>query len=100
MGLKGVGVGVDGAAIESGGIFKMVKIVGDVASVEEGARIGGVGGEPCVELGSGGFPVGFDDGGFGGGDLLRELAGGSGGLRLTRLVRGGLLFGSLGWGGR
>ncbi len=69
VGLKGFGVGGDGAAIESGGIVETVLRVGHVAGVEEGARVGGMGSELSVELGLGGLPVGCGDGGFGGGDF-------------------------------
>ena len=40
-------------------------MIGNVAGVEEGTRVGGMRGEVGVELEAGSFPVGFDDGGFG-----------------------------------
>ncbi len=58
-------------------------MIGDVAGVKEGARVGGMRGEVGVELGGGSFPVGFDDGGFGVskfGSDLRIL-----GVRLRRI---------------
>ncbi len=79
MGFKGFGIGGDGAAIESSGIVETVLCVGNVAGVEEGARVGGMGGEVRIEFGFGGFPVGAGDGGFGGcdfgGDGLRSRGG-------------------------
>ncbi len=100
MGFKGVWIGVDGAAIEGGGFIEVVKVVGDIAGVEEGARVGGMRGQPGIELGGGGFPVGFDDGCFSGGDLFREQARGSRRGRIRgRRCRGwrfqGLRFGNL-----
>jgi hypothetical protein len=65
MGLKGLGIGCDGAAVEAGGIVKAVLGVGYVAGVKEGSRIGWVGGEPGIELGLGGLPIGFGDESFG-----------------------------------
>jgi hypothetical protein len=94
MGFERIWVGVDSATIEGGGLFEVILVVGDISGVEEGARVGGVGGEPGVELGCGGFPVGFEDCGFGGGYLIRENAGG----RRSRGI-GGLLFWSLNCGG-
>jgi hypothetical protein len=48
MGFKGVGVGDDGAAIEGGGFIDVVEVIGDVAGIEEGARVSGVGGQPGI----------------------------------------------------
>ena len=77
--LERFGIGGDGAAIESGGIVEPVLCVGDVAGVEEGARVGGVGGEVRIEPGFGGLPIGAGDGGFGGGDFGGDGLGGCGG---------------------
>jgi hypothetical protein len=70
MGLKGLGVGIDGAAVEAFGFGEPVLRVGNVACVEQGAGIGGILREVEIEAGFGGLPVGFADGGFGFGDLL------------------------------
>ena len=79
MGFKGVGIGGDSAAIESSGIVETVLGVGDVARIEKGARVGGMGGEVRIEFSFGGLPVGTGDGGFGGcdfgGDGLRRWCG-------------------------
>ena len=72
---EGVGIGLDGAAVEAGSCVEVILMVGDVAGVEEGASVGGVGGEVRIELGCGGFPVGFDDVGFGVGEFRRDLLG-------------------------
>jgi hypothetical protein len=93
MGFKGVGIGADGTAVKGGGVFEAVEVVGDVASVKEGAGICRVCGEPGVKLGGGGFPVGFDDACFGGGDLVREGARRGGNLSVWGLS-GGRLCGS------
>jgi hypothetical protein len=37
MGFKGLGVGLDGAAVEGSGIFEATLGVGDVAGIKEGA---------------------------------------------------------------
>ena len=71
MGFESLGVGLDGAAIKAGGFVGFVLGVGDVSGVEQGAGVRGVIGEPRGELGFGGFPVGFDDEGFGVEDRLR-----------------------------
>ncbi|MEI9969327.1 MAG: hypothetical protein WDM87_12140 [Terracidiphilus sp.] len=69
MSFKGAGIGGDRAAIESSGIIETILRVGDVACVEEGARVGGMGCEVRIEFGFGGFPVGAGDGDFGGCDF-------------------------------
>jgi len=83
MRLKGVGIGFDCTAVKAGGCVEVILMVGDVAGVEEGAGVGGVGSEIRVEFGSGRLPVGFDDGGFGVGEL-------GGDLRSLRLRRRGI----------
>ena len=96
MGLKRLGVGLDGAAVEAGGIVGTVLRIGHVAGIEQGAGVGGMGGEPGVKLGLGGFPIGFGDGGFSVYDLIGRRLGsvdsrwcfGRGVLR-GRLSRGG-----------
>ena len=93
MGLKRLGIGIDGAAVEAGGRVQAVLGVGYVAGVEEGAGIGGMGGEPRVQFGFGGLPIGFDDGGLGvcdlGGNGLGDGLGCCGEL-LFRIRRRGL----------
>ena len=69
VGLKGFGIGVEGSAIEGNGVVGVVLGVGYVAGVEEGAGIGGMGGEEGGQLVLGGFPIGLGDGGFGFGDF-------------------------------
>ena len=64
MRLKGIGIGGDGAAVEGGGIVETILRVGDIAGVEEGARVGGMGGEIGIEFGFGCLPVGGGDGRF------------------------------------
>ena len=44
MRLKGIGIGCDGAAIEGGRVVKTILRVGNVAGVEESARVGGMDG--------------------------------------------------------
>ena len=79
VGFKGAGIGGDGAAVESSGIVETVLGVGDVACVEKGARVGGMGCEVRIEFGLGGLPVGTRDGGLGrcdfGGDGRRVRCG-------------------------
>ena len=79
MSLERFGIGGDGAAIEGGGVVETILRVGNVAGIEEGARVGGVGGQPRVQFGFGGLPVGAGDGGFGGGDFGGDGLGGCGG---------------------
>ena len=50
--LKRVGVGGDGAAVESGSIVETVLGIGDIACVKEGARVVGMGGEVESSLAS------------------------------------------------
>ena len=93
MGLKRLGIGIDGAAVEAGGRVQAVLGVGYVAGVEEGAGIGGMGGEPRVQFGFGGLPIGFDDGGLGVCALGGNGVGvglGCGGELLFRIRRRGL----------
>ena len=108
MSLEGLGVGCDGAAVETGGVVEAVLGVGDVTQVEEGAGVGWMGGEPGVEFGFSGGPVGFGHGGFGGGDFLRTHRrgfvdgcsglSGRGGDQFFRVLRRGLCW-ELGWDG-
>ena len=77
MGGKRLGVGVDGAAVELFGVGGAVLGVRDIAGVEECAGVGGVGGEPKVEGGFGGFPVRGGDGGFSGEDFRGDGSGGA-----------------------
>jgi hypothetical protein len=79
MAFKGLGIGVNGTAIEAFGVGKAVLGVGDVAGVEEGAGVRGIGRQSEVEFGFGGLPVGFADGGFGFCYLFRNGYRGSGG---------------------
>ena len=67
--LERIGVGGDGAAVENSSVVETILGVGDVAGVEEGARVSRMGGEVNVELGLSGLPVGCGDGRFGGGDF-------------------------------
>jgi len=69
MRFEGFGVGLDGLAVEGDSVVESVLGVGYIARVEEGARIGGVGGDVGSQLGFGGFPVGGGNGGFGFGDF-------------------------------
>ena len=70
--LEGVGIGGDGATVESSGVVETILLVGNVAGVEESARIGGMGGEVRVESGFSGLPAGCGDGGFSGGYFGRN----------------------------
>jgi hypothetical protein len=75
MGLKRLGICIDGAAVEAGGIVQSILCVGHVTQVKQGAWIGGMSGEPGFKLGLSGFPVGFDDGCFGVYDLIGDRLG-------------------------
>ena len=44
MGLKGFGIGVEGAAVKFFGVVGAVLGVGGIAGIEQGAGVGGVGG--------------------------------------------------------
>ena len=44
VGLKGFGIGCDGAAVECGRIVRPILRVGNVSGIEECARVGGMGG--------------------------------------------------------
>ena len=68
--LKRFGIGGDGAAIESGSVVEAILRIGHVAGVEEGAGVGGMGGEPWIQFGFGGLPVGSGDSSLGGGELI------------------------------
>ena len=50
--LKGFGIGCDGAAVESGGVVQPILRVGNVAGIEESARVGGMGGKHGSSLAS------------------------------------------------
>ena len=91
MRLEGVGVHLDGAAIEGGGTIELILMIGDVAGVEESTCIVGVGGEVIVQPGRCGLPVGVGNGGFGVGEGLigRSLGGGGRGLRIFLSIGGG-----------
>ena len=77
-GFKGTRICLDCTPVERGGIVEAILVVSDIARVEEGARIVGMGGEPGIKERFGGLPVGLDDGGFGVGDLAREFLVGCG----------------------
>jgi hypothetical protein len=65
--LERLGVGGHGAAVESGSVIEAVLGISDIASVEECARIGWMGGEIGIEFGLSSLPVGCGDSCFSGG---------------------------------
>ena len=84
MGLKRLVIRFYSATIKTFRIGKTILSVGDIARVEEGSCIGRMIGQPDVELGFGGLPVGLDNGRFGSGHLQRDGDGG----RLSGLLGG------------
>ena len=94
MRLKRLRIGIDGPAVKRCGGVQPILGVGHVSGVEEGAGIGGMSEEPCVQFGLGGLPVRLDDSRFCLRHLLRDgLARGGWVRSLLLWIRSGDLRG-------